>query len=244
MRRILDYVDFEKANVLLDGFYQSTGFVTAIIGLDGKILSKSGWRNICTIFHRVNAKTALKCIASDTILANEANDGNKFNFYKCHNGLYDVAIPIIIKGEHIANLFTGQIFFEDPDISFFKKQAKKYGFDEELYIKYLMEVPIVSKKEVRSAMEFLKNIMQMIIELTAERLDQEALVKKIKEKELTYKALFDYSGVAIAYFTVNGDVISYNEKAAQNMGLVIEDFIGKNIADFFQKMKLKSFCID
>ena len=40
--RILDYFDFERLNILLEGFNKATGFVTAIVDLDGNILSKSG----------------------------------------------------------------------------------------------------------------------------------------------------------------------------------------------------------
>ena len=40
--RILDYFDFERSNILLEGFNKATGFVTAIVDLDGNILSKSG----------------------------------------------------------------------------------------------------------------------------------------------------------------------------------------------------------
>jgi hypothetical protein len=41
-KRILDLIDFEEVNKLLEGFNQSTGFVTAILDLEGNILSKSG----------------------------------------------------------------------------------------------------------------------------------------------------------------------------------------------------------
>jgi hypothetical protein len=44
--RILDYFDFERSNILLEGFNKATGFVTAIVDLDGNILSKSGWRQM------------------------------------------------------------------------------------------------------------------------------------------------------------------------------------------------------
>jgi hypothetical protein len=40
--RILDVIDFEKLKILLQGFYKTTGFLTAILDLDGNILSKSG----------------------------------------------------------------------------------------------------------------------------------------------------------------------------------------------------------
>jgi len=46
--KILDYFDFEKANILLEGFNKSTGFVTAILDNEGRVLSQSGWRKIRT----------------------------------------------------------------------------------------------------------------------------------------------------------------------------------------------------
>jgi ligand-binding sensor protein len=126
---ILELIDFEKVNTLLEGFNKSTGFVTAILDLEGNVLSKSGWRKICTNFHRVHPDTAEKCKVIDTVLAGEMAAGEKYHFYKCKNGLIDVAVPIIINDEHVANLFSGQFFFEKPDLNFFKKQAGKYKFD-------------------------------------------------------------------------------------------------------------------
>ena len=71
--------------------------------------------------------------------------GDDYHFYKCLNGMVDVAVPIIIKGEHIANLFSGQFFLEKPDKSFFIKQAEKYNFDKDTYLKALNDVPIIQK---------------------------------------------------------------------------------------------------
>ena len=122
---ILNLMDLDKVGALLEGFNKSTGFVTAILDLEGNILLKSGWRQICTEFHRANPETLKKCIISDTVLANKMDENEKYHFYKCINELIDVVIPIIIKGEHIANIFSGQFFFEEPDTSFFKKQAKQ-----------------------------------------------------------------------------------------------------------------------
>ena len=84
------------------------------------------------------------------------------------NGMIDVGLPIVVRGEHIANIFSGQFFFEEPDITFFTKQAQKYGFDEQDYIEALRKVPIVSKEKVEAAIPFLADIAQMIIEMTVE----------------------------------------------------------------------------
>ena len=181
--RILDYFDFERSNILLEGFNKATGFVTAIVDLDGNILSKSGWRQICTDFHRKNPETASNCNISDTALANKIKNDEKYHFYKCINGLVDVGFPIVIRGEHIANLFSGQFFFEEPDISLFKKQAKTFRFEEQTYLEALGKVPVVSKEKVDVAMNFLLSITQMVIEMTAEKLDHIDLIEAIKESE-------------------------------------------------------------
>ena len=134
---MLELVDLEKVNSLLEGFQKTTGFVTAILDLEGNILSKSGWRQMCTEFHRVHPESSKKCTISDTTLANKMDSGEKIHFYKCLNGLIDVAVPIIIKGEHIANLFSGQFLLEEPDVSFFEKQADEFGFNRNEYLQAL-----------------------------------------------------------------------------------------------------------
>ncbi|MFO7968550.1 MAG: PocR ligand-binding domain-containing protein, partial [Candidatus Izemoplasmatales bacterium] len=159
---IIDYIDFDRFNALLEGFNKSTGFVTAILDLKGNIISKSGWRSICTDFHRVNKESNLNCILSDTILANSLSKDKEYNLYKCHNGLIDVVVPINIKGEHVANLFTGQFFLEEPDIAFFEEQATKYGFNKRDYLNALDEVPIVSEKEIKDILDFLLSLTQMV----------------------------------------------------------------------------------
>ena len=81
--KIKQLIDFKKLDTLLEGFYKTTGFVTAIIDLDGNVLSKSGWRQICTEFHRIHPHTAQNCRISDTNLANKEAAGLKYNSYKC-----------------------------------------------------------------------------------------------------------------------------------------------------------------
>jgi hypothetical protein len=223
--KILDFIDFEKVNLLLEGFNKSTGFVTAILDLNGNILSKSGWRDICTEFHRVNPETAEKCKKSDTILANKTSEGDSYHFYKCLNGLVDVAVPIVIKGEHIANLFSGQFFFEAPDLSFFKKQAKKYGFNEVTYLRAIEKVPVVSKEKVKTAMDFLLNMTQMISEITYQKIDlakQNESRKKneaaLKESEEKYRSFFENSMDAILITEPDGAILAANPSACKMFG--------------------------
>jgi len=211
--KILNLIDFEKVNTLLEGFNQSTGFVTAILDLDGNVLSKSGWRQVCTEFHRTHPETSKRCTLSDTILAGQLAKGEKYHFYKCMNGLVDVAVPIVIKGEHIANLFSGQFFFEKPDDSFFKEQARKYGFDEASYIKALNNVPVVSEEKVKAAMEFLLNMTQLITEMTFQKLEQIILNEELRTSEERYRLVLENSMDAILLTSPDGTIFSANHAA-------------------------------
>ncbi len=56
---------------------------------------------------------------------------------------------------------------------------------------------------------------------------------KLLESEQTYRALYESSGVAISYYSIDGITISFNRVAAGNMGGNSEDFVGKSIFDYF-----------
>lgn len=190
-------LNFDKINALLEGFNKTTGFVTAILDLNGNILSNSGWRNVCTQFHRINQETAQRCTISDTILANKMAEEEKYHFYECLNGLVDVAVPIIIKGKHVANLFSGQFFFEKPDIEYFKNQAAEFGFDEEKYLKAISEVPVVSKEKVVTTMDFLLQMTNLISDLGFQNVELETLNNTLTESEERFTEIFKYSPIAI-----------------------------------------------
>jgi len=190
---IHNFIDFKRVDTLLEGFNKSTGFVTAILDLEGNVLSQSGWRQICTDFHRIHPETARKCRTSDTELANKMARGEKYHFYECLNGLVDVAVPIVIKGEHIANLFSGQFFFEQPNLTFFQKQAEKYGFDENIYLDAIHKVPVVSKEKVLTVIDFLLDMTHLISEMTVQKLEQTELTESIRKSESRFRTIFESS---------------------------------------------------
>ncbi len=229
---ILDLIDFKKVDNLLEGFNKTTGFVTAILDLEGNVLSKSGWREICTHYHRIHADTAKKCTISDTELAGKMAEGEKFHFYKCLNGLVDVAVPVVINGEHIANLFTGQFFFEEPDRDFFTKQADTYGFDIETYMMALKKVPVVSKEKVLEAMSFLVDMTQLISEMTFQKLELTELNRSIKESEERFSKIFKSSPIAISITRVSdGKLTDVNDTWCTLTGFTEEEALGHNVEE-------------
>jgi len=199
-----ELIDINELQSLLESFTMATGFGTAILDLEGQILTATGWSDICAKFHRIHPLTSKRCTESDTKLAAQLQKGEKYNIYKCKNGLIDVAVPIIIEGIHMGNLFTGQLQFEAPDVEYFKKQAKEFGFDEFLYLEALKNMPVFTEGKIKQTMEFLLKLAKMIGNLglakkqqlaineqisnlldLKEKLNQELVVKKEKLEILT-----------------------------------------------------------
>ncbi len=223
----LKFIDFDKVDTLLEGFNKATGFGTAILDLEGNVLSKSGWRKICTDFHRINPETAKNCTISDTELAGKLSAGEKFHSYKCLNGLVDVAVPIVIKGEHVANLFTGQFFFEKPDRFLFKKQAEIYGFDEKKYLEAVEEVPVFSREKVKAASDFLLNMTLLISEMTLQKMEQTELNKALKESDEKMRSIYCAVPAGIGV-VANRLLKEVNPRICEMTGYTREELVEKN----------------
>lgn len=169
--RFEDLVDPTRLKALMASFYELTGLPSTIIDLDGNILTTAdgrwvgvGWKAICLDFHRVNPVAAARCRTSDVQLSQEARRGGAC-YYSCLNGLVDAAFPILVDGEHLANLFTGQFFLEPPDRSAFRRQAAEFGFDEAAYLACLDAVPVFSRDYVDRGMRFLEMLAAQIGEM-------------------------------------------------------------------------------
>lgn len=150
-----DLINTEELQKMMDLLYDSTGFPSAIIDVDNNILVATGWQDICTKFHRIHPETRQKCFESDHYILEHLTEG-RFIEYKCKNGLWDIAQPVIIEGKHVATVFIGQFLYEDekPDIAFFEGQAERYGFDKDEYIAALRRLPVFSRETVKKIISF------------------------------------------------------------------------------------------
>ena len=105
-------INMDDLKKILENFHKITPFPVAVLNLKGDVLLESHWEPICTRFHRVNPKTAAICAESDIHFNAELAKGNERHIlYRCANGLYDAASPIIIEGQHLGNFFIGAASF-------------------------------------------------------------------------------------------------------------------------------------
>lgn len=160
-----DLVNIDDLQKMMDLLFELTGFPIGIIDIQNNILVATGWQDICTKFHRKHQETNQKSIESDAYIARHLKKGTYVE-YKCKNGLWDLAQPILIEGRHVATVFLGQFLYDDEelDLEFFEKQAEKYGFDKKEYLEALKRLPRFSHETVKKLMQLYVHIAHILSE--------------------------------------------------------------------------------
>lgn len=190
--RLSDIVDVQEVQSLVEDFHAITGIPMALIDLKGEVVVGVGWQDICTRFHRIHPKTCQHCLESDLELTKGIPPG-EFRIYRCKNGMWDMATPLVVGGKKVGNLFCGQIFFSDEtvDIDFFKNQAKKYGFSEDEYLTSLAKVPRINKENLEVGLSFYRKLASNISKLSYGNV---ALTRSVIEKENLMKSVNETAG--------------------------------------------------
>lgn len=225
--KLQDLIDIPLLQSLQDKLNSIYSFPSAIIDREGKILTAVAWQDICTRFHRVHPECEKECIKSDQYINEHLHEASPAVSYQCPHGLIDNAAPIIIEGQHLGNFFTGQFFLEEPDLEFFRQQAKKYGFDETAYLEAVRKVPVWSKERLDQYLDFIKGFIEVIAGIGLNHLKEieafqtiqetrESLIAakdQAEESKNKYNLLFDTmtEGVTLneIIFNDSGEMVDY-----------------------------------
>jgi len=253
-----DLIDRPLMQQLLESFCKVVGIAAAIIDLKGEVLVGSHWQPMCTKFHRVNEQTLQNCIKSDTVLANRLDEGERCVIYTCENGLTDAASPVMICGRHVANAFIGQFLLEEPDDTYFRSQAAKYGFNEAAYMDALHQIPVVPTNRLEFLVDFLSNFAETVgsMGLNAWRVRESVRVLDRKRKialslaedaqhakealvinEKKYRQIFE--SFQDLYFRVNnrGVIEIVTPSVKQLAGYEPEEVVGHSVLDLYVDSK-------
>jgi PAS domain S-box-containing protein len=217
-------VDIEQIRELLEAHNNMTGVGAAILDTDENTLVAVGYHDICTRFHLIHPPAKLNCRESDAYVKahlSECKDG--YLDYRCKNGLVNVAVPIIIRGEHLATFFTGQFFYDDdkPDVESFRKQSEKFGFDETGYLEALGRVPIFTRDHVHKITEYNRNLVRIIAEMglkNLELLNEVAKRNQYEEELLLCRFCIEKAGIGIYCLEENGAISCVNDYACTSLG--------------------------
>ncbi len=185
--QLSEILDVPPIQSLMNDFHAIVNIPMAVIDISGKVLVGVGWQEICTEFHRVHPEACKNCIESDTQSSAGVPVG-EYKLYRCKNNMWDVATPLVVDGQHVGNIFTGQFFFDDEplDYDFFREQARRYGFNEQQYLDALNNVPRLSRETVHRGMSFLMKLAQIVSGMGYANLK---LSEALAERKLSEEAL-------------------------------------------------------
>ncbi len=232
---LADVIDCGQIQSLMNDFHALTNIGMAIVDLDGNVLVRTGWQDICTKFHRVHPDTAKNCLESDTLLASETAPGT-FTIYTCKNNMRDMATPIMIGEKRMGTLFLGQFLFDDeaPDVNVFREQAKRHGFDEDSYLAAYHSVPRWSRQTVDQAMHFYCNLIGVIDRLSYAQIQLARSSESLRRSENLLRTIINSIPDTIYVKDAESRKQYANRSELQRTGFEREeDLIGKNDFDIW-----------
>ena len=234
---LADLVDLERLQRMCDSLSAASDMVLAVLDPGGAILVASGWQDICTKFHRLHEETLEGCLESDLQINRrlaEGADAPTHSAYRCANGLWDVAFPLIINGEHLANVFTGQFFYDDDEIdtASFRERAQRLGFDEPAYLEALARVPVLSHERVERTIGFLADFVGMLADTGFSALQREREHEALRESEERYRQLFEAESDAVFLIdNETGRILEANSAASAMYGYSRDELLARTNED-------------
>ena len=229
--KLQDLIDMEHFQNLQDRLNEIYSFPSAIIDNNGNILTATAWQDICTQFHRKNKDCEKSCIQSDQYIKDHIHEANPAVSYRCPHGLVDNATPIIINGFHYGNFFTGQFFLEEPDMEFFRAQAKKYGFDEDAYLEAVKRVPIWTQKQLDNYLFFIKGLIAVISESGLKKLKEMENLKEIEASVERQKSILKSAMDGYWRTDIEGRLLEVNDAYCRMSGYSENELLSMRIPD-------------
>ncbi len=155
-----------KLKGVLDGFWKVTGITVALVDSEGNLFATSERPGLCTCYYddatkgnscRVNRINFLDSVA-------KGRQPDKESCLVCTNGLTEAIEPIFMEEKLLGGLLIGQVFTAKPDIESYRKEASRFGFDEEGFVKALEAVPVLPEEQFRNARQLMTGLTSMLVE--------------------------------------------------------------------------------
>ncbi|MEA3552967.1 MAG: PocR ligand-binding domain-containing protein [Campylobacterota bacterium] len=235
---INDLIDTDQLKVLFEKFSNLTGFTTGLIKQDTReVMISTGWTDICKDYHRGTKSSEYICLESNKELTKNLKK-------ECQHGMVDGATPIIIDGVHLADLFSGQVLFNKPNLEDFKLGANEFGYDMDEYLKALEKVKITSKDKLTEVLEFLSYIAKLVAQLGKEKKEfiklnntlEHKVLEKTKEQEILL-SLFDKGDSVL--FKWNND----EHWSIEHVSSSVEKLLGYTQSEFMNNKITYDTCI-
>ena len=160
---ISELLDVKSMSVIQEGFSKMTGMASVLTDENGTPITEvSNFSRFCFELTRSTAAGRTRCENCDRMGAKQTMRSGKAEVYTCHAGLCDFAAPIIVDGRFMGAFVGGQVLMEEPDEEKIRATANELGINPETYVEAVHEIPVLSRKTVEDAADFLCEISNVL----------------------------------------------------------------------------------
>lgn len=153
--KIQDFANMTKFEEIMANWASATGLATVAVGIDGEYISDCyNFTEFCVGLTRGSAEGKRRCERCD-------REGN--GVYRCHAGLIDFGIDLVVNGEKLGSVIGGQVLPEHPDPEKFRKVAREINVDEEKYLEALSKVNVRSEEAIHASARLLGDTLNYFI---------------------------------------------------------------------------------
>lgn len=227
-----DLVDVDRLGAMITSFSQASGFTTGLVTHPkGRLLVATGRRHLCTSFHRAVSSSSEACARCESTMVSLLSKEQPLIVHRCDNGLVEGAAAIMIRDAHVASVYSGQVFFEKPDLEWFRSRALAHGYDVEHYLELISEVPIVNEDRFVLALEFLREMAVLVAEQGLAAIEIHAQARAAEASEAKFRALVETSSDWIWEVDEKGVYTYASPQVADILGYTPAEVIGKTPFD-------------
>lgn len=181
LMKITDIIDVDVLQKIQDAFSDATGFATITVDYKGNPITKySNFSGFCTKV-REDSKCLECCYRSDAHGGIESARSGKPSIYICHGGLVDLAVPIMVKGNYLGAIMSGQVRIDDEGMKRLPlgsvSELTDFSDRPELEALY-HQTDVTTLKQVQAAADLLYTIANYLVEKQMIHLMQEELHNK------------------------------------------------------------------
>ncbi len=237
-QELVDLIDVQR---LQADFSAATGLATSILGPGGQVLTKSGWTDLCTVFHRESPAAAARCRESDRRILAEAAHLPANGYGKqgeviqvCANGLVMAATPIVVAGRRLATITLSQVFFEPPVEDYFRSQARRFGLEEGPYLEAVRRIRVLPKEEFLLQLRFIGALSGLVSNLGQRHWEQKALDEKLRREQAQLQAIFQGSGGGMRIIGTDYRIVEQNQEMERLSGVPGREAVGQKCFQSFR----------
>lgn len=185
--KLTDLIDIKLLQKFQDTFAKAMNVASITVDKDGPITEPSNFSDFCLEYTKGSKLGIKKCVECDIKWGELAAEQRKPIVYTCRAGLTNFAVPIVVEGEHIGTILSGQVFIKHPNEEHFRKLTKKLGIDEDKYIEALEKIKTVSVETLDAGANLLYLVANAISNIGLENLQ---LIKRNKRASL-YRTIIE-----------------------------------------------------